>query len=439
MRLLDASHRGVRRVIVASAFALPVAACDDSLLDVDDPDIIDPGNLVSVQGAEALFNGAIAEFALAKDGGATGDLGIVEAGGWFTDEFAFGGTPPQAREMDLRAVAEDNSAWNTTYRNLHRAREAAENGARVFEHVLSDDARLGELYAISAAIHIFLGEHYCSGMPFSTTEPEIQFGQPLSTQEVFEAALQKLEQAESGAAGDGRILNLVRVLRGRALLDLGRFTEAADAVTAVATDYEYLVFHSTATDRQVNMLYVENWETDRYAVSDREGGNGLPFGSENDPRAPTRNDGVSSFDGETPMYRLLTLESRSTPTVLAGGLEARLIEAEAALQSNDVDTFLTALDAVRGVFGLAAVTDPGSASARGDLLFRERAFTLFNSGHRLGDLRRLVTQYGRDWRTVYPIGNYHKDGLQRGDQLSIIIPQIERNNPNYEGCDATQA
>jgi len=48
-----------------------------------------------------------------------------------------------------------------------------------------------------------------------------------------------------------------------------------------------------------------------------------------------------------------------------------------------------------GVAELAALTDPGTAEARVDLLFRERAFWFFLTGHRQGDLRRLIRQYGR--------------------------------------------
>ena len=37
-------------------------------------------------------------------------------------------------------------------------------------------------------------------------------------------------------------------------------------------------------------------------------------------------------------------------------------------------------------------------------MFRERAFWLYLSGHRLGDLRRMVRQYGRSADAVFPGG-----------------------------------
>jgi hypothetical protein len=97
-------------------------------------------------------------------------------------------------------------------------------------------------------------------------------------------------------------------------------------------------------------------------------------------------------------------------TVLASGIEARLIEAEAALQAGNGGLMMQILNGLRSSGGLTPVTDPGSQASRTDLLFRERAFWLYLTGHRLGDLRRLVRQYGRAQATVFPSGTYHKVG-----------------------------
>ena len=53
---------------------------------------------------------------------------------------------------------------------------------------------------------------------------------------------------------------------------------------------------------------------------------------------------------------------------------------------------------------LPPLADPGSARARQDLLFRERGFWMYLTSHRLGDLRRLVRQYGRPVAEVFPAG-----------------------------------
>ena len=71
---------------------------------------------------------------------------------------------------------------------------------------------------------------------------------------------------------------------------------------------------------------------------------------------------------------------------------------------------------------------------REDLMFRERAFWMFATGHRVGDLRRLSRQYGRDPETVWPTGPYHKDNLIIGSLVNLPIPDSELNNPNSSGC-----
>jgi hypothetical protein len=427
--------------------AFMLAACKaDSLLKTDNPDVIDPTALGTAQGAAALYNGAVGDFALAADGSGTDLWGIISAVAWFTDEGRFGGTPPELKQMDLRAVREEADAWQTMYLNLHRAREGAERAAEALKGFNAQDSRIGELYALSALIHIFLAEDYCSGVPFSTSQPTVQYGTPLTTAATFQRAIARLDLAQQNAAGSTKVLNLQAVLRGRALLSLAKnasdvagFAAAAAAVAGVPTTFVYQTYHGTATDRQNNFMYTDIFSADRMSVSDREGTNGLNYASSNDPRVPveipTDNGGLSRFDNVTPMVRFLKYNSLSAPVVHATGIEARLIEAEAALAAGDVTTWLGKLNEARGTLaGLGALSDPGTASARVDLMFRERAFWLFMTGHRLGDMRRLVRQYGRNPETVFPTGAYHKDNLVRGNDVNIVIPINERNNPNFHGC-----
>ncbi len=102
--------------------------------------------------------------------------------------------------------------------------------------------------------------------------------------------------------------------------------------------------------------------------------------------------------------------------------------------------------------GLASLSDPGTDSARVSLTFRERAFWLFGTGTRLGDLRRLIRQYGRNAEAVFPTGPYANGanpGLpvpipNYGTDVSLTLPTpyglslsgITETNPNYKGCIA---
>ena len=89
-----------------------------------------------------------------------------------------------------------------------------------------------------------------------------------------------------------------------------------------------------------------------------------------------------------------------------------------------------------GVSGLKPLEDPGAEAARIDLLFRERAFWLYLTGHRLGDLRRLIRHYGRSQEFVYPTGSYMGGGSGiYGNEVVIPVPEQERiANPRYIGC-----
>ena len=111
----------------------------------------------------------------------------------------------------------------------------------------------------------------------------------------------------------------------------------------------------------------------------------------------------------------LTTAGGYAPITVASGVEAQLIRAEAALQPGGagVTSWLTLLNQLRSTAPIPGTTqpqptllpplsDPGSGlvgsaadSARLALTFNERAAWLYMTGHRQGDLRRRVRQYGQ--------------------------------------------
>jgi hypothetical protein len=180
-------------------------------------------------------------------------------------------------------------------------------------------------------------------------------------------------------------------------------------------------------------------------VSDREGDNGLPFISSGDPRT-TDTTSIRSHGLQIYFPRKYKAALRSpyySPIVLADWIEARLIRAEAAYQADDPATMLSLLNQLRATalvsgqttFLPATLTDPGSDSARVSLLFAERASWLYLTGHRQGDLRRLIRQYMRDESAVYPVGEYLAPGQGiYGSDVTAPIPSSEIPNPLFHGC-----
>lgn len=416
-----------------------LSACSkDDILTPDTPDVVQPRDLDTPEGQQAVYAGAVSDLVAAT----TGATGVVIFGGMFTDELMHASTPPAVREWDLRAVLSTNSvatggpnpatgAPGGPFIAMQRARASLEIAATKLP---ANDPRTGELYALAGLSYIMFGELWCSGTPISDRITGT-LGAPLSTAELFNRALTHLTSAAANSGGDARVQNLTAVLRGRALLNQGQFAAAAQAVANVPTAFVYNFIHGPPPARQTNQIQLQT-ASDIYSVPSGEGTNGLDFATANDPRVPVQNTGVSRNDGATPMVVAKKYPAIDSPVAMVTGVEARLIEAEAALQANSLGTWLDKLNEARAtVAGLAPLSDPGTQTARVDLTFRERAFWMFLTAHRLGDLRRLVRQYGRAKESVYPTGAYHKQGLTRGAQATLIVPQPEENNSNYSPDD----
>ena len=437
----------LRTAAVVSALSL-TGGC--GLLDTDQPNIIDPGTLDSPSGAAALRDGALADFAFAKDGdGVQTDDGLILVTALMSDEFIHSTTPPSQQEIDQRTPSPDNSSVGDPYFNLHKSRVGAEAAAEALQQFgLTPDEtpEVAEMLAISGFTYIYFAENYCSGVPFGRANADtVIFGMPRTTAEMFDTALARFDAAlaHPGLAGDedGSITNLALVGRARALLGRGRFADAGLAALEVPTEFSYATEHADSPQRLQNAIWSYG-VSGLWSVAHNEGDAGLPY-REEDPRVPV--DSVVNEDtGEvetgldliTPQFTLLKYESSSSVPV-ADGTEARLIEAEAQLQAGDLDGMTEILNGLRAAIDLDDLDQPGNRDEAIDLLFRERAFWLFATGHRLGDMRRLVRPepdgYGRPVDEVFPHGAYHKGGSY-GSEVTLPIPIQEENNPNSVGC-----
>ena len=249
---------------------------------------------------------------------------------------------------------------------------------------------------------------------------------------------------------------------GRAVLDTGGFAAAGALAATVPTNFVYREEHSETTDRENNGVFNGNFPDQRYAVADSEGGNGFPFRSIADPRTRWFDPGIPGFDGLTELWTQQRYGSRKTSITVATGVEARLIQAEAALHAGDTlagGQFLAQLNEPRTnaverayfdpspfdpadtttapIGPLAALTTADITTAGGtvNLLFAERARWLWLTAHRLGDMRRLIRQYGRPANTVFPTGPYFKVNFATyGTDVNFPVPVTEKNNPNFSAC-----
>ena len=423
------------------------------LLDTNNPDIVPPGNLESPEGAAAQRTGAIRDFGFVKDGDASENdtEGLVLLTGDMADEFNHSGFIPSTVEFDQRLTVDNNPSLTPLYFRLHVARAGAERAAAALQKWSPDpdnDPGIPEMLALAGFTYVFFAEDFCSGVPYSTVSGDsLIFGPSETTDATILRAIERFDAAlaHGGVAADADIGFLAAVGKGRALVDRGLFAEAAAAVQSVPTGFQYLTEHDPSPLSLANAIndYATSPESDdggSISVADAEGGNGLPYRSAADPRVPFRDTGHNGLDQETPQFDLLKYPDLGSPIVLADGIEARLIEAEAQLQVSNLAGMNTILNDLRATIGLAPLPVPGSQAAGADQLFSERGFWLYATAHRLGDMRRLVRQYGRAVDTVFPIGVYSRGG-DYGDLVAFPVPVNENNNPDFDrsACDPTAA
>ena len=430
--------------VMLAALALAGLSCN-SLTSVDAPDILQPSQLNTPDGANVLRVGAISTFFYVV---IFSPSGVPGTGGVLSDELVSGGSDGTQDALDARRLTGDAEL---PYFSMHQARHNFEAAIAAYQRFPQlPRAYMGELYALLALDEDYFAELMCSGVPITEiVNGEPQYGPQLTTAQWLDRALSDVDSGVKYAVDTVRYEYLAQVVRARVLLNQAQFDAAAAAVSGVPTSFLFNAEATTATLNQYNLIGLNQLYGKFYGVSDKEGTNGLDFRSSGDPRiVPHIADLGLGADGLTEIFEWLPYGSLDSPVPLANGIEARLIEAEAALQRGDLATWLTTLNTLRtdgtqtggvynagtgGVAGLAPLADPGTAPARVDLTFRERAFWLFFQGHRLGDLRRLIRQYGRSAETVFPTGPYKNNGSY-GTDVTVGVPSGENNNPNFHGC-----
>lgn len=421
--------------------AVTLSACD-VMLRANDPDIVT--SATSASGAIALKNGVVARLNGATVGIQSPD-GVFLMGGLLGDEWRLGDTFEQRITTDKRNIVVTNSFLAGPFRDLNRTRvegRGAIDALRKYSPTPASNIAL--MFALTAYAENLIGETYCNGIPFSDVSAgNIVFGNPVTNDSAFRRAVNSADSAlinNPGTSADAvRMNHLANIVKARALVNRGQWAAAAALVSAVPTAYTYSLTFSVGTRDNQNWALGQN--VARYVLADREGTNGMPFVSALDKRVPADSLNRGPFDSSIPIkFVFTTLWGRSDSVVIVSGIEARMIEAEAALQANNTTLFLQKLNdarAARPTLLLGALTDPGSQAARVDLLFRERAFWMFGTGHRLGDLRRLIRQYGRGAETVFPTGSFVTGGSY-GTDVNFPIPFDELNNPNIPQNATTQ-
>jgi hypothetical protein len=477
MRILSKRGPAVFTTL-ALASAAAVAACDTiktNLLEATNPTVIDPGSVQSAAGAVAVRNGALGRLRTATADGESTWL----FGGLLVDEWASSSTFVQNDETDQRSIQLNNASVNTQLRALYRVRTDANQAiALLNKYRPTPSSDVGEMYFARGFAELQLASDFCNGIPLSDgADNPVVLGKPLPVKDVFAAASASFDTAITLSSGTDnaslQVNRAARIAKARALLGLGlsNAPAAATLVNGIATSYRYDVTASLTGG--ITTLWDQPASQNRYTISDSVQGNGrsitvlnaIPFLSAHDPRVPAHykiasngKDSVKSQDGNTYVIQVDSLWGQTSAVALVSGLDARLIEAEAALAAGNAAGMFTILNTLRASSQLltapsptatgthpgwttpimAPLTDPGTNTARVSLLFREMAFWQFGRGYRLGNLRRLIRDYGRkaDGSDAggYPIGQHFKGGVFGKDLNLPVTTDEQTGNPNFTSC-----
>lgn len=442
------------RIALVATLAGALSACNrDRLLEVETPDQITVGTTASASGAQAhrvAGIGLFSRFFAASDGSTGIGLNVTTA---ILGDEAF--TARNGSEhLDIRAQDPSLFPANASWAPFGDAHNGIVRGIRAIAAFPpsapgAKATQLGQLYLLDAFAFTLMAETHCNGIPVSNVTDDAPSTTTFTTAQLYDRSIALYDSALallSTSTADQVYRNAARVGKARTYVDLDQHDKAVQVLraggdgaesVAVPTSYVYNVEMSNATTLTINSAF--NWftSTKNFGASDKEGINGLDYVSSRDPRIAV--DGTRLGAGQdgtlTPLFS--QFPAINTPVVLASGIEARLMEAEHALKQGDAAGALATLNALRATrAGLVPLADAGTPAARVDQLFRERAFWMYFTAHRLGDMRRLIRQYGRDAETVFPTGAYQKGG-RYGTEMVLVPAQTELNNPNWGGPGST--
>lgn len=414
------------RAVAALALVGSVAACD-SFFEVRTPGVVQAGSVNAVQDGPTFANSAFQTLATAVPR-------IGTYGSWHTGEIWVGDTFPTRNEFGRRDVSDTNSSmladvWNP----LVRAIAAGEQIVELLDGNPGTDASIARGALTSGFGLVFMAEAFCEG---TMRGPGGVPGSLMSQTQLLETAVTRFDRAiQSGTAAGGaagaQLADAARVGRGRALLQLGRGAEAAQAVSGVASSFVFeipYVDDAGNRGRLGNFIFAGSFRGTRpnlvvspFFRAIGQNITGDPSEPSGDPRIRFVDTGAFGQDGELPFFDQRKFNSWADPIRLASGLEARYIAAEGSGSNTQI---LELVNERRAAGGQGPYTG-GNPLAE---LLRQRSIDFFLEGRRMGDLQR----HGNLLPGLTPPGEYYKSGIGAvGSQTCWPIPQAERvGNPN---------
>lgn len=283
---------------------------------------------------------------------------------------------------------------------------------------VADKAALeAEVAAYAGYSYVLLGESMCS-VAFDE-------GPEQTIADAFELAVARFDKAIAAAGSSGQFLNLARVGKARALLNLNRKSEAAAVAALVPSGFTFTLGYSNAEDVTRN----KEWELNvrDFDVTVGVLFRNLSFAGVPDPRVAVTDEGVTGTGTSIDIWTADKYPSADTPIELASWEEAQLIMAEAAWEAGPLSDAVTIINTLHTNVGLPAFASVDAGEILDQIIY-ERSAELFLESHHLQDIKRLNI-------TLFPVAGTDTDqGSSYSDQICFRLPALEfQNNSNIAG------
>lgn len=422
-----------------AGLVLAVAACD-SLLEVELPGKVAQDALDNPGLTQTLVNSVIADTECAWSN-------YVAASSHHSDEFIQSSANAPMKRWGIRDITPDfsNYAGGECESNyglflpLHTARvQADQNFERLQafgeEAVPNLTALLATVRGYGALTLVALGEGFC-GSPLDAGDETLGPAQLLD--EAVTRFTETLALAEQAGLDDIRAMALVG--RARAHLGLENYAQAIADAERVPEGFLFTASRDQSPVRNQNPHY-------RLVNGPHQGGDtfqrhgsvapsyrDVRWKGVADPRINASWDGLAlGFDFSTAHWNHDKVTSFDTPVMIASHREARMIIAEAAAMTGDLDRARAILDGFHTAAGIPPVTAadlPGEAEVIAHIIEERRREFFVEGGHRLRDHLR--------WRgTPFEVpflgepGSDHPNGVDQngdlyGSTTCFPVPTIE--------------
>lgn len=432
--------RPTSALLAAIALLISAACRDITSLTQENPGTLSAGTLYVPANAQLLVNGAIGDFECAYSR-------YVVGSGLFSDELTVAISQSSNYDYDARRLL-TNAGYGTAncssptpstsqqpgiYTPLSVARATADTAlARLEgwtdEQVANRTRLIGQAATYAGYSLVLLGEGMCSAA--------INLGPELQPPALFDEAVARFTRAITAAtaANDDATLNLAKLGRARAELDLGGAASLAAAAADAATIPASFVANTSPdaiNARRQNLVFI-NISQSAFSTVDTSFRDVLvPGGTSQDPRVAVIDLNRNGTATGARLFIPAKDNANNLPIRIGSYAEAQLIVAENAAATGDLPGAVTAINNARArTAGLPVYVLPAGATAA-DVkaqIIEERRRELFLEGHRLGDLRRYDLPFTPASGTAYPYGGVY------GTQTCFPLPDVERiNNPTIAG------